>query len=98
MFSPSQDITRAQFSKIIATSFFKDSISEVTEDVFNDVPVSYWASKYIQVLKSNNLVTGSDDDNFRPDKPLSRAEGLKIISKAIEVIDPSLTTSGDEEI
>ncbi|MBI4836256.1 MAG: S-layer homology domain-containing protein [Candidatus Abawacabacteria bacterium] len=44
---------------------------------FSDVTTEHWAYKYIQVLRSKGLSQGNNNQ-FYPEKGLTRAEGLKI--------------------
>ncbi len=47
---------------------------------FSDVPENYWAKPYIDELSSRNLIAGFDNNTFRPDQPVTRAEIAKIVS------------------
>ncbi len=63
---------------------------------YSDVPTTHWAYKYIEYLKSKNIMEGYSDGTFRPDNPpeyakrftiavvLARAKGL--------ALDPAPTT------
>ncbi|OGC82140.1 MAG: hypothetical protein A2V81_03260 [Candidatus Abawacabacteria bacterium RBG_16_42_10] len=51
---------------------------------FNDVSESHWAFKYIQTLREFDLSQGVNN-NFFPEKNLTRAEALKIVLKAGQI-------------
>lgn len=51
---------------------------------FTDVGNDHWAYKYIQALRANDLVQGVDNQFF-PEKELSRAEALKVVLKAGQI-------------
>ncbi len=51
---------------------------------FNDVPESHWAFEYIQTLRKFDLSQGVNN-NFFPEKNLTRAEALKIVLKAGQI-------------
>ena len=97
MFHPELTITRAQLCKIIATTFYSDNISENDlNDEFPDLSKTHWANKYISVVKKKSLVKGNEDGTFKPEKPISRAEAIKVISNAIESVDPELMEYEEE--
>lgn len=56
------------------------SAQTVSAQTFSDVGTSHFAYEAIEFLKSNNIISGYDDGTFRPDKPVNRAEALKIIT------------------
>ncbi len=51
---------------------------------FADVNSDHWAYKYIQALRANDLSQGVNNQFF-PEKELSRAEALKIVLKAGQI-------------
>jgi len=51
---------------------------------FSDVPVGFWASRYIATLTKRNILTRSPDGNFRPDEPITRAEFATMLQKAFD--------------
>jgi len=100
-FNPNGEITRAQFSKIIATTFLADQISDklIEHQIFNDVSTRHWAGKYIYLMKRLGLINGYRNGNFGPDNQVMRAEAIKILVNAMEYVDPDIfTTEGYEEI
>ncbi len=77
-FKPANPITRAEFVTI-ATRFY--AVDEVyTQDVnFTDVS-GHWAEKYIKYATASGWIDGYEDNTFRPDKYITRAEVMKIIN------------------
>ncbi len=63
---------------------------EVTQEAlqFTDVPDAYWAKPYIDALSERDVFDGiivdgvSEDDTFKPDEPISRAQLARAITKA----------------
>ncbi|MDE5085817.1 MAG: S-layer homology domain-containing protein, partial [Trichodesmium sp. St16_bin2-tuft] len=51
---------------------------------FSDIPNSFWASSFIQSLVERGIITQVDNDNFEPDKPVTRAEFAAQIPKVFE--------------
>ena len=80
-FCPDVNITRAEFTKIIVR-LCKYEISQ-EKAVFSDVS-EHWAEAYIATLAKNGKVTGYADGTFHPDAPITRAEAVAIINRAVE--------------
>lgn len=53
--------------------------------VFSDVPDDYWAKPYIDALSSRGLISGYDDNTFRPDQPVTRAQTANIVSRTFDL-------------
>lgn len=49
------------------------------QQTFSDVPFGHPAHQAAEFLKANDIVSGYDDGTFQPDKPVNRAEALKLI-------------------
>lgn len=79
-FRPDENITRAEFAKIIAKLTEKDIPQKSTE--FSDVE-THWAEAYIVILAEKGVITGYEDNTFRPDEPITRAEAVAIINRAV---------------
>lgn len=56
------------------------------EALFNDVSTDRWSYQSIQVLVANGAVSGYEDGNFYPERNVTRAEFVKIISNAFDLI------------
>ncbi|MBF2009112.1 MAG: S-layer homology domain-containing protein [Chlorogloeopsis fritschii C42_A2020_084] len=51
---------------------------------FTDVPNNFWASRFINALSSRNIIKGYQDNSFRPNQPVTRAEFAAILQQAFE--------------
>lgn len=51
---------------------------------FSDVPADYWAGSFISALSARGIIEGFDDNTFRPNRPITRAEFAALIQKAAE--------------
>ncbi|MDM9382995.1 S-layer homology domain-containing protein [Chlorogloeopsis sp. ULAP01] len=51
---------------------------------FTDVPNNFWARGYINALSSRNIIKGYQDNSFRPNQPVTRAEFAAILQQAFE--------------
>ncbi|ARJ39555.1 hypothetical protein SporoP8_12120 [Sporosarcina ureae] len=68
-FDPNGLLTRGQMSKIISNAY---AIKGEQTIEFTDVKVNDWYYPYISILVFNKIVTGYDDNRFKPNKPISR--------------------------
>ncbi len=70
MYKPDDDISRAEFVKILVETFKIKSVSNIS---FNDVNSQMWFYPYICAAASNKLVIG-DGTDFYPDNSITRQE------------------------
>jgi methionine-rich copper-binding protein CopC len=83
-FYPAEKITRAQVATIFARILnLEENVDN--ENVFEDVPLTHWASGYIEVVYDAGLVIGYDDGEFKPERNITREEFATIISRYIEL-------------
>jgi hypothetical protein len=77
-FHPDANVTRAELLKIVflAGGIAVDSIAEAT---FSDVSSYDWAYPYVATALKMQAIHGFPDGTFRPNNPVTRAEGCKII-------------------
>ncbi|MEG2670258.1 MAG: S-layer homology domain-containing protein, partial [Oscillospiraceae bacterium] len=67
---------------------------EVEKSVFPDVSKDSWAYNYIKTLAEKNVVSGDQNGNFNPEKPILREEYLKLLITALDFkIDKSATSN-----
>jgi 2',3'-cyclic-nucleotide 2'-phosphodiesterase (5'-nucleotidase family) len=88
-FRPDMIVTRAQFVTLVVRSLSYD-LNEwfnLKMNTFKDVPTSYWASPYIDILASRGFIKGYGDGTFRPDATISEEEAVVVLSRALGVKD-----------
>ena len=49
---------------------------------FQDVAIDHWAHEYINYLSDNSIINGYEDNTFKPNDNISRAEFIKLITSA----------------
>ncbi|NRF90165.1 S-layer homology domain-containing protein [Paenibacillus frigoriresistens] len=81
-FRPNASITRAEFAEIIAKVF--DLSGTSTGNKLKDAS-GHWAESSINALTEIGIISGYEDGSFKPDKPISRAEIISIISKILNI-------------
>jgi len=78
-FRPDQPITRAETTKVIALATKKNVSTTAKINLpFSDVSPQDSLLPYIQYSYDNKIIKGYPDKTFRPGKPVSRGEFLKI--------------------
>ncbi|MBC8121828.1 MAG: S-layer homology domain-containing protein [Gemmatimonadaceae bacterium] len=80
-FRPNQPVTRAQFAAIVDEAFNLQGGGRSPS--FRDVSRNYWAFTAIQDADASGLVSGYPNGSFRPDEPVTRAQALTVLSKAV---------------
>ena len=80
-YRPDSDITRAEFAKIIVKML--GDTEQNNEIAFSDI-AGHWAEPYILTLVGKGIITGYPDGTFHPDEPITRAETIAIINRAVK--------------
>lgn len=62
-------------------------------EIFSDISDSHWAYKAIKQLNTDGTMTGYDDGTVKPDKSVTRAEFLKLLTVALGIYDSSAQCS-----
>ncbi len=90
-FKPDQNVTRAEALKIILLgSGIEIAESETYELPFSDLQNDVWYLKYINKAYSSGIVSGYDDNTFKPEQNINLAEVLKILLLANEADTASI--------
>ncbi len=82
MFKPSRNISRAEFATILIKGFNKENCASST-NAFRDVPSYHWANSMIGQAVHENLLKGYPNGLFKPSNPVTRAEVMCAIAKAL---------------
>jgi hypothetical protein len=80
-FEPSNLITRAEFSSMVAKAMDIQIDTNDTGVYFRDVKPGDWHYSVINALKKRGIIDGYDDQTFKPGKNISRAEMTKMLAK-----------------
>ncbi len=78
-FVPNDYITRAEFAAICAR--FDDTEYTVTDE-FTDV-AGHWAEDEIHEAAAHGWIKGYDDNTFKPDRFITRAEAMTMINRVL---------------
>lgn len=87
-FKPNNNITRAEFLTMILRGFegdnFDANVGESTSK-FKDVSSNQWYANAITKGTNEGIIKGYNDDTFRPDSPINRAEAIAMLSRVIKL-------------
>lgn len=90
-FHPSDDISRAEFTKMVfSAAQDANLVGTITmsdgDKYFNDVPTSEWYWHYVNQAAANDMVNGYTDGSFKPNATITRAEAVQILYNASDLI------------
>lgn len=85
-FRPDASITRAEFVHLLYSIITVEQNKNVSVN-FNDVNTSDWFYNDISKAISNNIIAGFEDNTFRPNEMITRAQSALIISNALQLSD-----------
>lgn len=78
-FNPSGKITRAEFIKILVTTF---GLPETTVGSFKDVTPGNWYHRYIMTAYRYKIIEPDSSGRFYPDRPITRQDIVYFTSRA----------------
>lgn len=81
MFNPNDNISRAEFTKILVSALKLTNKSEHL--IFNDLLENDWFYSYISVATANNLVHGKTVYEFMPNEKITRQDVAVMIFRGI---------------
>ncbi|MGG1516687.1 polysaccharide lyase family 8 super-sandwich domain-containing protein [Paenibacillus oryzisoli] len=81
-FQPDASISRAEFATIVAKAFHINGSPNLAS--ISDVN-NHWAKASILALASMGIIDGYEDGTFKPDKTITRAEIIAIISRIVDL-------------
>jgi hypothetical protein len=87
-FRPEGNITRAELCSVLMKTQPQTS-SPKTKNQFKDVNPKHWAAPFIREAVAANLVKGYPNGTFKPNGPVSRAEGVAIFARFAKLKDAS---------
>ena len=88
-FRPQGSLTREQLVSMVLGAIdslpnVNLSVSAATVNPYADVASNRWSAAKIQFAKANNIVSGYQDGNFRPEQPVTRAELMAVMRRGAE--------------
>jgi hypothetical protein len=86
LYCPEDPVTRAQMAVFLLKAKHGVSYSPPpATGVFTDVPIGYWADKWIEQLAAENITGGCATDLYCPDDPVTRAQMAVFLVKTFNL-------------
>ena len=91
-YKPNEPITRAEFVEL---ANFTSSLKGSKDATFTDVPEDHFYYDSIKAAATAGLVNGYEDNTFRPDKTITRAEVVTVINRLLGLSVSERTVAAD---
>ncbi|EDX77163.1 S-layer domain protein [Coleofasciculus chthonoplastes PCC 7420] len=86
-FKPQRFATRGELAVMLQQVFKPKSKQRAI--AFKDLPPNYWGDAAIKAVAKAGIIIGYPDHKFRPNQPITRAEALVVLAKALNLKPPS---------
>ncbi len=88
-FRPYENITRAEFVKMLVRSLSCRYTFLGKDTPYSDVDQDKWYAEYVKFATQEGWINGYKDWKFRPNNPITRSEAAKIFARAIHLKENS---------
>lgn len=95
-FKPENNITRAEFAKIIVSA--TGSIDPYALSSFKDINKDEWYYSYVSTAYSMGYITGYPDGSFRPNDNITRADICTIVNRVLKAENSSASAFKDDSL
>lgn len=96
-YGPEQDVTRAEFTAIVARALgLRGSASQSDLPDFLDVSATDWFAEAVATASGYKLIDGYADGTFRPANKITRAEALIVLVKALNLVERNQARSASD--
>jgi len=96
LFAPNKAVTRAEFIKMLVGALEIET-DETADIVFEDVEAGSWYAPFVGAAFRQELVTGYEDNSFKPNAVLNRQEMTAMVVRAVELsVDETVTADALE--
>lgn len=89
-YHPEQNITRAEFAKMIVNALEIYVDIDVEKLNFTDVNTKDWSAQYIYIASSSRLIKGYEDGTFKPNENITFAQACAIALRGVGYKDEIL--------
>lgn len=81
-FRPNNNVTRAEFVKIVNKAF---GFTQVGNKSFKDVKDNAWYANDVKIAVEKGYIDGFEDDTFRPQEKITREQMAKILGTILNI-------------
>ncbi|WP_160308921.1 S-layer homology domain-containing protein [Paenibacillus sp. DMB20] len=94
-FSPNRNVTRSEFSEIVVLGMGLMR-QDGPQNLFPDVPASAWYRNAVALADEYDIVRGYTDGNFYGNKQITKEQGIAMIARAYNLVEPKAALSQDQ--
>ncbi|MBU8881116.1 S-layer homology domain-containing protein [Bacillus sp. FJAT-29790] len=80
-FNPNDPLTRDEMARILVNAY---ELTGKNNNEYTDVPGRHWAHNYISALAANKITTGYNDNTFKPNNPVTRAQFSSFMARVMD--------------
>ncbi|MCK9478399.1 MAG: S-layer homology domain-containing protein [Firmicutes bacterium] len=95
-FLPQAEITRAEFTALLIRLLDMPQTEEIA--LFDDISPDEWYFEYVSTAKTYGIISGYDDNTFRPNSGITREEVAVIISRSFSMEESEMVFDDSSEI
>lgn len=97
-FRPEGNMTRAEAAAIFARNIAERKGESITnsKSSFADVDAKLWYNQYISYLERYDIIKGYDDETFKPDAPITRAEFVTMCARFYSLFDKTTESKNNK--
>ncbi len=82
IFAPNDNVTRAEFAKILVTAF---NLTQKSDAQFADVSEDSWYSEFVKLAVGSGIAKGTGADTFGPDENITRQDMAVMLLNAAKI-------------
>ncbi|MCR8635249.1 S-layer homology domain-containing protein [Paenibacillus radicis (ex Xue et al. 2023)] len=97
VFSPDRNITRSEFAIMSAMGMGLMG-QEAAQNAFHDVASTAWYRTGVSVASEFGIVEGYEDGTFRGERQITREQGIAMVARAYNLIQPQSAAMSQTEI
>jgi len=96
-YCPLRSVTRAEMAAFLVRALQEEDNLPAYHRYFVDVPEGQWYTPYVERLYELGITTGYDDQTYRPDASVSRAEMAAFLTRAFNLPSSATNTFTDDD-
>ncbi len=83
VYDPSANVTRAEFAKMLVSTF--SLFDNNAKEYFQDVKDTDWYKPYVAAAVSKGIIAGRTTDSFDPNAPITRQEMAVMVARTLKL-------------
>ena len=92
IFAPNDNVTRAEFAKILVTAF---GLTTKTDIAFADVSEDSWYSDYVKIAVGSGIAKGTNASTFGPQENITRQDMAVMLMNAARIAKAMADNNGN---